>query len=211
MGANTAVSQRWIIPYDELVLGRQIGAGSFGEVHKGTWRGLDVAIKRLFRQHASDTLLLELRKESVIMSQLRHPNILLFIGACVVPPNLAIVTEYMKRGSVRSLLRNKYDCSACAGNQCASPDVSALRAGRFICRTLRASAWRVAWPSVWRTFTAQVRRSSTGACCRRYGSTVLTCHVCRDLSSYNILVDKNFTVKIGDFGLTRIKADNATY
>ena len=44
--------------------------------------------------------LLEVR----IMKCLRHPNVLLFMGACMKPPNLAIVTEYLPRGSLYKLL-----------------------------------------------------------------------------------------------------------
>lgn len=41
------------------------------------------------------------------MSTLRHPNVLLFMGACTQPGNLLIVTELMPRGSVYDLLRDK--------------------------------------------------------------------------------------------------------
>lgn len=37
---------------------------------------------------------------------LRHPNIVLFMGACTEPDNLMIVTELMNRGDVHSILRN---------------------------------------------------------------------------------------------------------
>ena len=32
-----------------------------------------------------------------IMKRLRHPNIVLFMGAVTQPPNLSIVTEYLSR------------------------------------------------------------------------------------------------------------------
>lgn len=40
-------------------------------------------------------------------SRLRHPNVLLFMGACIEPPNFSIVTEYMKHGCAASLLQNR--------------------------------------------------------------------------------------------------------
>jgi serine/threonine protein kinase len=40
------------------------------------------------------------------LSELHHPNIVLFIGACVKKPNLCIVTEFMKQGSLRDILAN---------------------------------------------------------------------------------------------------------
>ncbi|XP_070051133.1 serine/threonine-protein kinase CTR1-like isoform X1 [Nicotiana tomentosiformis] len=38
------------------------------------------------------------------MKRLRHPNIVLFMGAVIQPPNLSIVTEYLSRGSLYRLL-----------------------------------------------------------------------------------------------------------
>jgi len=40
------------------------------------------------------------------LSELHHPNIVLFIGACMKRPNLCIVTEYVKQGSLSDLLLN---------------------------------------------------------------------------------------------------------
>lgn len=35
-----------------------------------------------------------------IMMRLRHPNVLLFMGACMKPPNLCIVSQFLPRGSL---------------------------------------------------------------------------------------------------------------
>jgi len=163
--------QRWLINYADITFGRKIGVGSFGEVYKAKWQGADVAVKKFFRQQASDQLLLELRKESVIMSRLRHPNILLFIGACVIPPNLCIVTEYMPGGNVAKLLHNR----------------------------------SVAIP--WVTRLKMIKQVALGM---NYLHNFKQPFIHRDLTSYNLLVDKGYNVKIGDFGLSRIKANNAT-
>jgi class 3 adenylate cyclase len=44
------------------------------------------------------------RSEMSILSGLHHPNIITFVGACVVEPNLCIITEYMKNGNLRHIL-----------------------------------------------------------------------------------------------------------
>lgn len=163
--------QRWLINYDDITFGRKIGVGSFGEVYKAKWQGAEVAVKKFFRQQASDQLLLELRKESVIMSRLRHPNILLFIGACVIPPKLCIVTEYMPGGNVAKLLHNR--------------------------------SIAIPWP----TRLKMIKGVALGM---NYLHSFKQPFIHRDLTSYNLLVDKGFNVKIGDFGLSRIKANNAT-
>ena len=43
----------WELLPSELSLGPRIGIGSFGEVHRGTWRHTDVAVKRLLEQDLS--------------------------------------------------------------------------------------------------------------------------------------------------------------
>lgn len=40
-----------------------------------------------------------------MLAALRHPNVCLFMGACMVPPNRAIVTELLTRGSLWEALR----------------------------------------------------------------------------------------------------------
>lgn len=40
------------------------------------------------------------------MEALRHPNIVMFLGACTKPPNFAIVLEYCARGSLWSTIQN---------------------------------------------------------------------------------------------------------
>ena len=42
-----------------------------------------------------------------MLAKYRHPNIVLLVGICSVPPNLAIVTEYIERGSLYDLLHKK--------------------------------------------------------------------------------------------------------
>lgn len=59
----------------ELTFGARIGMGSYGEVFRGTWRGTDVAIKRFLEQNLSASTIREFRDEVMIMSKLRHPNI----------------------------------------------------------------------------------------------------------------------------------------
>ena len=43
-------------------------------------------------------------QEVALMSMLKHPNVVQFLGACTNYPDLAIVTQFMPRGSLFSLL-----------------------------------------------------------------------------------------------------------
>ncbi|KAL2933570.1 Serine/threonine-protein kinase CTR1 [Bienertia sinuspersici] len=93
-----------IIPWSDLVVRDRIGAGSFGTVHRAEWNGSEVAVKILMESDFHPERCNEFLREVAIMKRLRHPNIVLFMGAVTEPPNLAIVTEYLCRGSLYRLL-----------------------------------------------------------------------------------------------------------
>ncbi len=97
---------RWVIPFEQIQEGEQIGMGSYGVVSRGKWKGVDVAVKRFIKQTLDERHMLEFRAETAVLAELRHPNIVLFIGACVRSPNLCIVTEYVSRGSLQDILFN---------------------------------------------------------------------------------------------------------
>lgn len=44
------------------------------------------------------------RREVFVMNTLRHPNVVLMMGACQKPPNLCILMEYVPRGSLYKVL-----------------------------------------------------------------------------------------------------------
>ncbi|OSX72034.1 hypothetical protein BU14_0478s0002 [Porphyra umbilicalis] len=101
----------WLIQYDEVSLGKTIGHSSFGTVNEGRLNGTRVAVKTIKRgvgkdANASDSIesIENFKKEARLNSKLRHPNIVLFMGVCVEPAHVCIVTELMERGNVRDLL-----------------------------------------------------------------------------------------------------------
>ena len=92
------------IAADTIQLGERIGIGSYGEVHRGLWRGTEVAVKRFLDQDLSVHLMREFTSEVDLMRRLRHPNVILLMGAVTTTPNLSIVTEFLHRGSLFKLL-----------------------------------------------------------------------------------------------------------
>uniref|UniRef100_A0A2N9I3G7 Protein kinase domain-containing protein n=1 Tax=Fagus sylvatica TaxID=28930 RepID=A0A2N9I3G7_FAGSY len=64
----------------------------------------EVAVKKLLDQELSGAALAEFKREVRIMRRLRHPNVVLFMGAVMHPPNLSIVTEFLPRGSLYRIL-----------------------------------------------------------------------------------------------------------
>ncbi|CAH9117697.1 unnamed protein product [Cuscuta europaea] len=155
------------IPWTDLVLKEKIGAGSFGTVLRADWNGSEVAVKILMEQDFHPERLQDFLREVAIMKRLRHPNIVLFMGAVTQPPNLSIVTEYLSRGSLYRLLHKHGEMLDERRRLCMAYDVAK-------------------------------------------GMNYLHKHnppiVHRDLKSPNLLVDTKYTVKVCDFGLSRLKA-----
>ena len=52
-------------------------------------------------------ILHDFRLEVTMLNKLRHPNIVLFLGACTVPPQLCILTEFCHGGSLFAALRKR--------------------------------------------------------------------------------------------------------
>ncbi|XP_062071184.1 guanylate cyclase 2G-like [Lepus europaeus] len=72
----------------------------------GLYQGNHVAIRFVGEQAGAwirkPTVLQEIR----LMCGLRHENIVPFFGICTEPPNICIVTQYCKKGSLKDVLRN---------------------------------------------------------------------------------------------------------
>ncbi|CAH8356616.1 unnamed protein product [Eruca vesicaria subsp. sativa] len=85
------------ILWDDLTIGEDIGRGSCGTVYHSLWFGSDVAVKVFSKQEYSEEAMRSFRQEVSLMRRLRHPNVLLFMGAVTSPPRLCIVSEFLPR------------------------------------------------------------------------------------------------------------------
>lgn len=101
-----SLSQNWLIEISCLRIGRTIGHSSFATVTEGKFNGTRVAVKTIERDTRPNAKnnLEAFRKEAEVNCQLRHPNIVLFMGVCIQPTQVCIITELMSRGNVRDLL-----------------------------------------------------------------------------------------------------------
>lgn len=112
-GDSSSSSERqlgpsWEIPFRDVTVLNKVGVGAFGEVFRARLWGTEVACKTLRTEQFkdADALLEDLKKEVSILSQLRHPNVVLYIGASTAPPNVAIMTEWCSRGSLYDVLHD---------------------------------------------------------------------------------------------------------
>ncbi|KAF8117790.1 hypothetical protein N665_0008s0134 [Sinapis alba] len=169
LSIEPSLASDWLeISWDELHIKERVGAGSFGTVHRAEWHGSDVAVKILSIQDFHDDQFREFLREVAIMKRVRHPNVVLFMGAVTDRARLSIVTEYLP-----SLFRL----------------IHRPASGELL----------------------DHRRRLRMALDVAKGLNYLHCLnppvVHWDLKSPNLLVDKNWTVKVCDFGLSRFKAN----
>ncbi|CAE7651310.1 STY46 [Symbiodinium sp. KB8] len=92
----------------EVCLEELIGTGSTAEVYRATWHGTDVAAKKL---RSKGQLSTEFKREISVLLRLRHPNLVLFMGACTKAPQALIISEFCSGGTVFALLHQRRDLS----------------------------------------------------------------------------------------------------
>lgn len=94
----------WEIAPSALKVFDLLGKGAFGTVYKAKWMGTDVAVKVVDHESMSPEAYRDFLSEISMMSNLRHPNVLILLGGSLTPPNLYFVTEYMSQGSLDKVL-----------------------------------------------------------------------------------------------------------
>ncbi|KAK8844601.1 hypothetical protein IAR55_006448 [Kwoniella newhampshirensis] len=99
-----------IIPYGDIVWGQRLGAGSFGSVYKGSYLGIDIAIKEVLPSTEYDVHKY-FEREWRIMRECRHPNIVLFLGLSKAPEDdgrFFIISEFVPRGNLRQYILSSH-------------------------------------------------------------------------------------------------------
>ena len=96
----------WEVPREDVHVSNKIlGTGGWGYVAEGMFRGQKVAVKCLHRGILSQFTTNHVRREISIMAQIRHPNLVLLIGAILnADTGPLIITELLDR-----TLRSAYE------------------------------------------------------------------------------------------------------
>ncbi|CAN0917584.1 L-type lectin-domain containing receptor kinase IX.1 [Linum grandiflorum] len=146
----------------------KLGEGGFGSVYKGylrDWLSTPVAVKRISK--GSRQGIKEYVTEVMIISRLRHRNLVQLIGWCHDKDALLIVYQFMPNGSLDTHLFGNESCP-------------------------------IPWPLRYKIVMG-------------LASALLYLHhewdqcvVHRDIKAANVMLDSNFNVKLGDFGLARL-------
>ncbi|EGZ12415.1 hypothetical protein PHYSODRAFT_336842 [Phytophthora sojae] len=95
------------IPFADLKLKEILAKTPNGEVLVGEYHQTDVVVKRLAQSCLTAEGLAAFKSKVELLACLRHPNIVLFIGATFDNlSNVGLVMEYLERGDVLTLLRS---------------------------------------------------------------------------------------------------------
>ncbi|KFM71299.1 Kinase suppressor of Ras 2, partial [Stegodyphus mimosarum] len=85
--------REWYIPFGDIEFKERIRHGRQGDIYKGRWYG-EVLIYTI--RESCDRELNQFLDEVAQMGMIRHENIVLFMGACIEPQRLAVITSMRK-------------------------------------------------------------------------------------------------------------------
>ncbi|KAJ7697210.1 kinase-like domain-containing protein [Mycena rosella] len=92
-------AEDWMIPAFEVDYGAEIGSGGFGTVYRGTWNRTEVAIKCVHNFGG-------MKPNVSVWLNLRHPNILQFLGANTLDDKPFIMMPYLPYNARQFLQRH---------------------------------------------------------------------------------------------------------
>lgn len=188
-------TEEWEIELAKLDIRHEIARGTYGTVYRGAYDGQDVAVKLL--DWAEDGMVTSaeaaairasFRQEVAVWQKLDHPNVTKFIGASMGTTNLKIPSQ-----SATSDSHNSLPSRACC------VVVEYLPGGTLKKFLIRNKRKKLAFKVVIQIALDLARGLS-------YLHSKKIVH--RDVKTENMLLDANRTLKIADFGVARVEAQN---
>ncbi|KAJ3339885.1 hypothetical protein HDU93_007659 [Gonapodya sp. JEL0774] len=95
----------WEIGEYDVALEQKLAQGGYGEVFIGSWQSVPVAVKKLLSHALTADLKKDFMDEVSIWHKLRHPNVILLLGACVESSSPFMVSQFMENGDVTKYLQ----------------------------------------------------------------------------------------------------------
>ena len=94
------------ISWSDLQMGQLIGDGGYADVYLARWQGIEVAVKQLRLKTLSGDLAADFQREATIMAQCQFPYVVRLYGVCQEPGHVAMVMEYLPKGSLDQVLHD---------------------------------------------------------------------------------------------------------
>ena len=99
--------EKLLVRAEELVGKVVIGAGAYGQVYKSDYRGTAVAVKTM--KQVDEESLGGFQGEIMLMSGLRHQNVVTMVGCCWEKDLMALVMEFCEKGTSTDVLKAEGD------------------------------------------------------------------------------------------------------
>lgn len=193
--SSNAKKEEWEIDLAKLDIRNVIAHGTYGTVYRGVYDGQDVAVKVLDWGEdglatAAETanLRTSFRQEVAVWHKLDHPNVTKFVGASMGTSDLKIPSNNTSNSDHNSL-----PSRACC------VVVEYLPGGtlkKYLIRNLRKKL----------SFKIVIQLALDLSRGLSYLHSKKIVH--RDVKTENMLLDLNRTLKIADFGVARVEAQN---
>ena len=97
--------QDLIIERNSFSVGSRLDSGGSGTVYKGQLFYEDVAIKVLNLGTMGFKQIANVVKEIIVLSRVRHPNVITLYGVCLHKQDMFIVTEYFENKSLHNYMK----------------------------------------------------------------------------------------------------------
>ncbi|CAO2817290.1 unnamed protein product [Amaranthus hypochondriacus] len=152
-----------------------IGVGGFGKVYKGSIDERSITVAIKRLDPMSKQGVHEFHTEIKLLSRLRHVHLVSLIGYCDEEDEMILVYEYMQKGTLQDHLMYKNSIKNVENNK----------------------------PLSWKLRLMICIGSARGLNYLHTGLRELIIH--RDVKSTNILLDDDFTAKVCDFGISKIR------
>nr|XP_043610421.1 serine/threonine-protein kinase STY13-like [Erigeron canadensis] len=192
--AVNSKKEEWEIDLAKLDIRNVIAHGTYGTVYRGVYDGQDVAVKVLDWGEdglatAAETanLRTSFRQEVAVWHKLDHPNVTKFVGASMGTSDLKIPTNTLN--SAQNSLPSRACCVV----------VEYLPGGTLKKYLIRNCRKKLSFKIV-----VQLALDLSRGLSYLHSKKI----VHRDVKTENMLLDLNRTLKIADFGVARVEAQN---
>ncbi|NXR11956.1 INSR protein, partial [Semnornis frantzii] len=200
--SDVYVPDEWEVPRDKITLLRELGQGSFGMVYEGIAKDIvkgepetRVAVKTV-NESASLRERIEFLNEASVMKGFSCHHVVRLLGVVSKGQPTLVVMELMAHGDLKSYLRSLRPDAEVATGQGNSRGTQRLGLGFDTSLSLQNNPGRP--PPMLREMIQMAAEIADGMA---YLNAKKFVH--RDLAARNCMVAEDFTVKIGDFGMTR--------
>ena len=204
--SSEELNQMSPVDFEDLTLKREIGRGAHGEVILATLLDTPVVLKRVERSKISQERVRAFVAEIKLMLPLRHPNIVMLIGATYnTSCNIGMLVEWCERGDLHAVLE-KDRCGSMNSFSVSGRSASERRESTRTDDSVEdrsddedGTRLKIRGTMTWSDPLLKIAIDAARGLAYLHSKGVMH----RDVKSPNLLVTSTYSCKVSDFGLSR--------